>query len=216
MKIEVWADFHCPYCIIGKAKLRRALKELGIKAEIIPRSFLLNPVDDRPKGFPMADHIAMEYGGDREQAMAGFPALDKDAQDYGIKMNMGQTIYAFMLPAHRLFQFAKKKGLGNEFFDKAQHALFEDAARLDEEETLLGLAQSLGLNREETRQVLNSDQYNKEVMADDGVAREMVIDYVPYYIVNGRHHFSGDLPYEDYVTNLKKALNESMEATNEH
>lgn len=207
MKIEVWADFHCPYCIIGKAKLRKALKELKLKADIIPRSFLLNPVEDRPNGLPMADHIALDYGGDREQARSGFPALDAEAREYGIPMSMDATLYSFMLPAHRLFQFAKGKGLGNAFFDKAQWALFVDGKNLGEEQTLLDVAKCVGISGEEARSVLSGDAYLKEVMADDGQARDMVIDYVPYYIVDGAYHFSGDVAYEDYLKHLMKSQN---------
>lgn len=207
MKVEVWADFHCPYCVIGKAKLRKALKELSIEADIIPRSFLLNPLDDRPFGLPMAEHIAMEYGGDKEQAMSGFPALDAEAKEYGIDMKMTGTTYAFMLPAHRLFQFAKTKDLGNAFFDKAQRALFVEGKNLGDEAALLDIAESAGLDREEARTVLDSELFLKEVMLEDGKARDMVIDFVPYYIINDTHHFSGDVAYSDYLKHLQNAKN---------
>ena len=44
MKIEIWSDFVCPFCYIGKANLFQALAELNIdNAEIVWRSFELDP-----------------------------------------------------------------------------------------------------------------------------------------------------------------------------
>lgn len=44
MKIEIWSDFVCPFCYIGKANLLQALHELNINdAEIVWRSFELDP-----------------------------------------------------------------------------------------------------------------------------------------------------------------------------
>ena len=40
MDIQVWADFQCPYCMIGKKRLYKALEELGITdAQVSLRSF---------------------------------------------------------------------------------------------------------------------------------------------------------------------------------
>jgi predicted DsbA family dithiol-disulfide isomerase len=206
MDIQVWADFHCPYCMIGKQRLIRALETLGIRnANVTTRSFLLNPFSLEPEGLPMADHVQLEYGGDIQQILVDFEQLDAQAKADGLDMRMGQSRYANMMDAHRLFQFAKSQGLGNPFFERAQQVLFGDGLVLSNPEVLLRVAEKTGLDRREAAAVLSSGQFRREVLADDAEARRMVIDFVPYFVADGRHHFSGDLSFQDYLDALRQA-----------
>lgn len=45
MRIDVWSDFGCPFCVIGKRKLENALGRFTNrdKVEIVYRSFQLDP-----------------------------------------------------------------------------------------------------------------------------------------------------------------------------
>ena len=205
MDIQVWADFHCPYCMIGKQRLFRALETLKIDARVTTRSFLLNPDSLEPEGLPMAEHVQLEYGGGIPQILEDFDKLDAQAKADGLDMKMGQSRWANMMDAHRLFQFAQKKGLGNPFFERAQQALFRDGLVLSNPEVLLRLAEETGLDRREAAAVLSSGQFRGEVLADDAVARRMVIDFVPYFVVDGKYHFSGDLSFQDYLEALRQA-----------
>ncbi len=45
MKIEVWSDFVCPFCYIGKRRLEKALEEFPYRdqVEVVFKSFELDP-----------------------------------------------------------------------------------------------------------------------------------------------------------------------------
>ncbi|RKJ59943.1 DsbA family oxidoreductase, partial [Butyricicoccus sp. 1XD8-22] len=45
MKVEVWSDYVCPFCYIGKRQLEKALKDTGYEGqiEVEYKSFLLDP-----------------------------------------------------------------------------------------------------------------------------------------------------------------------------
>jgi len=45
MKIEIWSDYVCPFCYIGKRRLEQALDlfDHREKVEVVFRSFQLNP-----------------------------------------------------------------------------------------------------------------------------------------------------------------------------
>lgn len=49
MKIEVWSDFVCPFCYIGKRRLEKALELFDYRdeIEIVYRSFELDPAPPR-------------------------------------------------------------------------------------------------------------------------------------------------------------------------
>ena len=41
MKIEIWSDFTCPWCYIGKLNLEEALKDKNIQVEYIYNRVLM-------------------------------------------------------------------------------------------------------------------------------------------------------------------------------
>ena len=45
MKIEVWSDYVCPFCYIGKRRLEEALASTGLTdtAEVIFKAYELDP-----------------------------------------------------------------------------------------------------------------------------------------------------------------------------
>lgn len=205
MDIQVWADFRCPYCYIGKQRLRNALKELGIAAQIHVRSYLLNAVDNAPAGQPLFEYSAAEYGRDISRVLENFRDVQAQARELGLPINMEKTRYAFMVDAHRLLQYARTLGLDERFFETAQRAFFADAAVLSDHDTLLRIAGEAGLDLNAARAVLQSDRFHHEVMADYNEALQIPVDLVPYYVVDGTLRFSGDLSDEDYASHLKQA-----------
>jgi predicted DsbA family dithiol-disulfide isomerase len=181
--IQVWADFQCPFCYIGKKKLWMALQVLGIPdARVTVRSFLLDPYPTEENGISLLEYVAGQYADEEETVREGFRLREEEGREIGLHMDMLKARYSDTRDAHRLFQFAKTRGLGSAFFDRAQRALFEEGLLLSDPEVLLRLAQETGLGRREAREVLGSDLYHAENGADDREARAMNIDYVPYYI----------------------------------
>lgn len=208
MEIQVWADFHCPYCYIGKARFMKALEQLGrdTQVAVVPRSFLLNPKKDRPEGLPLAEHVKMDYDRKLEDILKNFRGLDAQGRELGLPMSMDQAHYASMMDAHRLMQYARTRDLGNEFFKAAQEALFARGAILSDRDTLITIARDIGLEEADAAAVLDSDRFRAEVLADDAAARRMNIDYVPYYLTAGGYHFSGDLDMAAYQQHLEQAF----------
>jgi predicted DsbA family dithiol-disulfide isomerase len=45
IKIDIWSDFVCPFCYLGKKKIESAIEKVGIseEVEINYHSFLLEP-----------------------------------------------------------------------------------------------------------------------------------------------------------------------------
>ena len=44
MQIEIWSDFACPFCYIGKTRLEKAIKKTGSKdINLIYKAYQLDP-----------------------------------------------------------------------------------------------------------------------------------------------------------------------------
>lgn len=213
MEIQFWADFECPHCFLGNHRLHRAMNILGIKdIKITKRSYLLNPRQDLPDGLPMDQVYKQRYGGETPDILASFDRLEARALTEGLRLDLHGARWAYMMDAHRLLHFAGSRGLGNQFFNRAQRALFQEHRLLSDHAVLLEIAEAVGLPRAEAQDVLKSDAYLKAVLADDAAARALPLDYVPYYILNGKHHFSGDRSLEEYVSFLRKGREDKAES----
>ena len=64
MKIEVWSDVVCPFCLIGKKKLEKAIKSLNAedKIEIVWRSFQLDPNIPENNSIPSLSYLSERKG----------------------------------------------------------------------------------------------------------------------------------------------------------
>jgi predicted DsbA family dithiol-disulfide isomerase len=205
MDIQVWADFQCPYCMIGKKRLYKALEELGITdAQVSVRSFLLSPERAGADGKSMLKHVVDEYQTTEDKVEQNFKRLEEEGRELGLDMRISEGKTADAWDAHRLFQYAGTLGLGNRFFDRVQEAMFREGVVISSHDVLLRLADEAGLPASETREVLkDGSSFLDAVQADYGKALEMNIDYVPYYMSGGVYLFSGDLTLQQYKDGLR-------------
>ena len=69
LRIDIWSDVMCPWCIIGYKQLQKALGELEgeIEADISWHPFELNR-DMPEEGEDMGQHMLRKYGTPPEQA----------------------------------------------------------------------------------------------------------------------------------------------------
>ncbi|MBF5066093.1 DsbA family oxidoreductase, partial [Salmonella enterica subsp. enterica serovar Istanbul] len=64
MKIEVWSDFVCPFCYIGKRRLEMALAQFPHRdqVEVEFKAFELDPAAEKGIGKNIHEAIAEKYG----------------------------------------------------------------------------------------------------------------------------------------------------------
>lgn len=86
MKIEVWSDFVCPFCYIGKRRLEEALSQFPNQDEVEVefKSFELDP--NSPKNIDKSIHevLASKYGMSIEQAKQANQGVGQQAAGVGL------------------------------------------------------------------------------------------------------------------------------------
>ncbi len=111
MKIEVWTDFGCPFCIIGKRKLENALLKFPMKdkVEIVYRSFQLDP-NARSRTVSV-EQLALEKGMSVEQMKAKQVQVAKMIKkESGLDVNYDKIVISNTFDAHRLIHHADTIG----------------------------------------------------------------------------------------------------------
>lgn len=210
MKIEIWSDFVCPFCYIGKRRLEIALNQFEYKDEIelIFRSFELDPNSKKKFDGNIHEMIAKKYGISVEQAKASNDQIVAQAKALALNYNFDDLMPTNTFDAHRLSHYAKTEGKANALSERILKACFVDALNISDHETLARLAGEVGLDVEKALKVLESDQYGEEVRRDEENASRLRISGVPYFVFNDKYSVSGAQPPEVFLEVLEKVKKE--------
>ncbi|MFZ9887759.1 MAG: DsbA family oxidoreductase [Myxococcota bacterium] len=99
--LDVWSDFACPWCFLGKRRLERALAQRPDDVvEVRWRAFLLRP-DLPPEGVDPRRELSRRFGGeDRLRAM--FERLRDLGREEGIEFDLDRMHGPHMGLAHEI------------------------------------------------------------------------------------------------------------------
>ena len=103
MKIEVWSDYSCPFCYIGKVHLDKALAELKLtdKVEIIYKAYQLDPSAPKANRQNTNEVLSSKYGVSLDEAKAMTQRVTDKAASIGLVYNYDIVKATNTLDAHR-------------------------------------------------------------------------------------------------------------------
>ncbi|WP_242274848.1 DsbA family oxidoreductase [Bacillus cereus group sp. BfR-BA-01310] len=211
MKIEVWSDFVCPFCYIGKRRLEMALEQFPHRDDVQVefKSFELDPNTPIYSGTSISEVIAAKYGISVEEANRNNIQIGNHAASIGLSFNFEEMKPTNTFDAHRLAKFAKDQGKEKEITENLLVAYFTESRNLSDAETLSTIAETSGLDKKEALNVINNkNAYANEVRIDEAIAQQYKITGVPYFIVNQKYAISGAQPLETFVGALQQVWEE--------
>ncbi|RYG74274.1 DsbA family oxidoreductase [Lentibacillus lipolyticus] len=212
MHIEVWSDFVCPFCYIGKRRLELALEQFPHKEHVTVEymSYELDPNAEENPGKSIHELLASKYGMSVEKARNSNEELGRQAAELGLTYNFDKMKHTNTFDAHRVAQYAKDKGKGREVTERLLQAYFTDSELISDHDTLIRLAGEAGLNQEEVRSVLETGRYQKHVRADEQEAGQLGAQGVPFFVFNNKYAVSGAQPQEVFTEVLEKVWEEEQ------
>jgi predicted DsbA family dithiol-disulfide isomerase len=203
--IEVYSDAICPWCFVGKRRLEKALAKLGssIEACVVWRPYELNP------GMPRGGMERRQYRSAKFGSWERSQALDARLMEVGAEEGIS---FAFdrmertpnTLDAHRLIGLAHREGVQDAVVEGLFHAYFLEGADIGDNEVLIRVAIGAGMGGERVRSFLRGDEGVTEVRAAESLARQLGIDSVPTFIINGRYSIPGAQPVETMARVLRE------------
>lgn len=212
MKIEVWSDFVCPFCYIGKRRLEEAIKKVQYKEEIelIFKSFELDKTAKKKYDENINEIIAKKYDIQVEEAKALNDQIISQAKTVGLNYNFEGLIPTNTFDAHRLLHYAKTKGKANELEERILKAYFVDSLNISDYKILSRFAFEVGLDGDEALKILEGNDYVEEVRKDEEEASKLKITGVPYFVFNNKYAVSGAQPSEVFLEVLEKVKKEEL------
>lgn len=149
----------------------------------------------RPEGEDTPDYSPEYY----EQAKSN---VEQMSRHYGVEMRWNNKSKH---SRHALegAKFARLHGKENDYHDAVFRAHFQQDKTINDIDTLVEIGEDIGLDGEALREALLSRRYEKQVLADIQLAREIGVTAVPCYIA-GTNGVMGAQSYDSLLQLLNK------------
>ena len=204
LKIDIVSDVVCPWCYIGKSRIEKALQlAADVPVEVHWRPFFLNPWVPR-EGISREDYLTTKFGSvDAYKGIAGrvVAAADEEGLTYRpdlVKRQPNTT------DCHRLIHWADAKGKAAEMKQRLMELYFRDGGDLTDIDVLVQAAADCGLDADDVRRRLATDEDVALISAQAQEAADKGISGVPTYVFAGKYAVSGAQPAEQLARAIRQ------------
>lgn len=184
-RLDIFSDPVCPWCLIGKLELDRALESRPDHPfEIIWHPFRLNPQMPR-EGLDRLDYLKSKPG-----AADAARAVAERAAAMGLKLKLPAR-QPDTTDAHRLMHWAGLEGGQSRVMSGLLRAYWQEGRDISDKIELARIAAAAGMDEAMIARLLDSDADREEVISREMHARQRGINAVPMYVVADTHAVSG-------------------------
>jgi predicted DsbA family dithiol-disulfide isomerase len=205
--VDVISDVVCPWCLLGKKRLEKAIAEFGRPVTVNWRPFQLDATIP-PEGMDRKVYMERKFGaGDRiKKAHENLTAL---GAEIGIPFAFDRIrISPNTLDAHRLIRWAADPLQQGRLVEALFQAYFVDGRNIGDHAVLADVAAAFGMDRAGIVARLASDEDRAEVQADIRSAQRIGVTGVPTFIVANRYGLVGAQPAEELARAFEQVVAE--------
>lgn len=196
--LDIFADPVCPWCLIGKARLDRALEARpGHPFAIRWQPFQLNPTMPAT-GMSRPAYLEAKFG--REGAARAYLEVLEAAKDAGVTLDLAaiQTM-PNTFDAHRLLHWAELEGRQTPVMAALLRAYWREGRDIGAINVLTEIAAEAGMDRALVARLLDGAADVEEIRAREAHARERGVRAVPTFILDNRYVLAGAQPTETWL-----------------
>ena len=188
--IDVVSDVVCPWCLVGKRRLEKALATLQATAVAVRwRPFQLDP-NIPPEGLARDDYLNRKFRPEHiaeiHRSLLTVGALEGIDFRFDLIKRSPNT-----LDAHRLISWAVDHSPGGDMVERLFKLYFTEGGDIGSRTVLATAAAELGLDHEEAEKFLASDDKRDEVRAQIEMSSRMGVTGVPTFIIANRYMVIG-------------------------
>jgi predicted DsbA family dithiol-disulfide isomerase len=214
MEVEIWSDIMCPWCYIGKRRFEKALEQFDGAAEIQLnwKSFQLNPQMKTMPDKNIIEYLSEIKGWSITQSQEMHQHVTSVAKESGLIYDFEKAVVANSFDAHRLIQLAKTKGLGDQAEEHLFRSYFTEGKNIADHGILVQIGKEIGLDAEETQQMLENNEYAEAVQQNIYEAQQVGVRGVPFFVFNSKYAVSGAQTSEVFLQAIQQSFAEWKES----
>lgn len=206
--IDVVSDVMCPWCLIGKRRLEKALEmREGVPVNVRWRPFQLDATIPED-GMDRQEYLNRKFGGP-EGAKNIYDNVRAAGAEEGIPFKFEDIKKSpNTINAHRLLRWADTMGVQNEMAERLFQLYFMEGGDLTDKQVLADNAEQAGMEREVVETLLAGDADKEAVQNEIATASQMGVTGVPCFIVDGKYAVMGAQQPEVIAGAIDKVLEE--------
>lgn len=180
--VALFADFACPWCYLGRARLKRAIEGLDATVKVV--HFPLS-ADTPPEGRDL-------------RAILAARGIDVDAATDGLRKLLAAEGLAFRPATHDLRGYDTRKaqelalwaetqpGGATVLHDALFHAVHVDGRNVSDDAVLVDIARSVGLDGEQAEAAILSGAFALELDRHWTLGARLGVRSVPTFVIGSR------------------------------
>lgn len=207
LKIDVFTDVVCPWCLVGSARLDQAIAALPDDIEVVIENhpFYLDP--NVPKeGVDVGEMLRTKYGKEPKEM---WERVESEALKAGVVLDLSQQPRMFTTAkAHTITRLAKPMGVQHELANAIADAYFLEHRQINDDNVLADIAVEFGFDRGDALDAMNdaAELATTEQLAAS--AAQQGIRGVPFFVFGEKYALSGAQPAEVFEKALEQTIAE--------
>lgn len=197
VKVQVWSDFVCPFCMIAEQPLLEAVQAFG------------GPVDIEWMPFELRPHPTPTLRPEDSYLQTVWPqSVYPVAARFGVALKLPTVSpQPYTALAWQGYQFARAHGRGHDYNDRVLRAFFQHDQDIGRVEVLTQIALQAGLDAVDFEAALHDGRYREAHAQALALARAQGVSAVPAFRI-GRHWLPGVQPAQV----LERALRDAAQS----
>jgi predicted DsbA family dithiol-disulfide isomerase len=204
LQIDIVSDVVCPWCYIGKRRIEDALAlAADVPVEVHWRPFFLNSWVPR-EGISREEYLTTKFGS--VEAYKGIAnRVVTAAGEEGLEYRPDQVKrQPNTIDCHRLIHWADAHGRSADMKQRLMELYFRDGGDLTDTSVLVQAAADCGLDAEDVRRRLATDEDVALISAQARDASDKGISGVPTYVFAQKYAVSGAQPAEQLARAIRQ------------
>ncbi|MEQ1769703.1 MAG: DsbA family oxidoreductase [Devosia sp.] len=205
VKVDLFTDVVCPWCLIGSARLDQAIADLpdDVIVDVENHPFYLDPTTPE-EGYDVGEMLREKYGRDPE---AIWERAEAEARKSGIDLDLSKQPRTFRTAkAHTIVRLAREKGTQHALANAIASEYFVQHRPVNEDAVLAEIATRFGYTQAEALSDMH-DARELEVSHQLAVsAAQQGIQGVPFFVFANKFAVSGAQQQEIFKLAFEKAL----------
>lgn len=176
VKVQVWSDFVCPFCMIAEQPLLEAVRAFG------------EPVDIEWMPFELRPYPTTTLRPEDEYLQTVWPrSVYPVAERFGVALRLPSVSpQPHTALAWEGYQFARARGQGHAYNDRVLRAFFQEDLDIGRVDVLTLIAQKVGLDPVDFEAALRDGRYRETHQRSLEMARAQGVNAVPAFRIGQR------------------------------